>query len=113
LESGSKAVAGKAWPSAVYLSAGNNPFSLVKHGVEAAARLSGTSLPLREKELPPSVDLFGWCTWDAFYSTVSAKGIQVGCCDALKRDAVLHTAETFHKVLLSTTICTVLMLLQT
>lgn len=30
------------------------------------------------KVLPPSLDLFGWCTWDAFYSSVSAQGIQVG-----------------------------------
>jgi hypothetical protein len=40
--------------------------------------LSGTSKPLHEKELPASLDLFGWCTWDAFYSTVSARGLQEG-----------------------------------
>ncbi len=38
----------------------------------------GTSKPLHEKELPASLDLFGWCTWDAFYSTVSARGLQLG-----------------------------------
>ena len=47
-------------------------------GVTAAARLSGGALPLSQKQLPPSLDVFGWCTWDAFYSTVSAKGIQEG-----------------------------------
>lgn len=28
--------------------------------------------------MPKSLDVFGWCTWDAFYSTVSAKGINEG-----------------------------------
>ncbi len=26
------------------------------------------------KQLPDFVDVFGWCTWDAFYSRVSAEG---------------------------------------
>ena len=25
------------------------------------------------KMLPPSIDQFGWCTWDAFYSSVNPK----------------------------------------
>lgn len=28
--------------------------------------------------MPPSLDGFGWCTWDAFYSTVSARGLAEG-----------------------------------
>lgn len=28
--------------------------------------------------MPPSVDYFGWCTWDAFYSQVSAAGVNEG-----------------------------------
>lgn len=46
-------------------------------GVAIAARLSGGAQPLSSKSLPPSLDVMGWCTWDAFYSTVSARGIQV------------------------------------
>lgn len=49
----------------------------VRAGVQAAARLSGGAAPRTSKALPPSIDMFGWCTWDAFYSTVSARGIQV------------------------------------
>jgi raffinose synthase len=45
--------------------------------VAAAAALSGGAAPLSAKQLPPSLDVFGWCTWDAFYSSVSARGIQV------------------------------------
>ncbi|EFJ39616.1 hypothetical protein VOLCADRAFT_100756, partial [Volvox carteri f. nagariensis] len=32
----------------------------------------------RAKVLPASLDGFGWCTWDAFYSTVSARGLAEG-----------------------------------
>ena len=28
-----------------------------------------------QKQIPKSLDVFGWCTWDAFYFRVSAKGI--------------------------------------
>lgn len=46
--------------------------------MQLAARFSGTSLPRTEKKLPKFVDLFGWCTWDAFYSKVSAAGVAEG-----------------------------------
>ena len=28
--------------------------------------------------MPTSLDTFGWCTWDAFYFTVSAQGVGQG-----------------------------------
>ena len=28
--------------------------------------------------MPAACEVFGWCTWDAFYSRVSAAGIQAG-----------------------------------
>mmetsp|Transcript_34687 Transcript_34687/g.50811 ORF Transcript_34687/g.50811 Transcript_34687/m.50811 type:complete len:761 (+) Transcript_34687:273-2555(+) len=31
-----------------------------------------------DKPLPPSIDCFGWCTWDAFYSQVDGPGIVKG-----------------------------------
>ena len=40
----------------------------------AAAKLSGTSKARQDKALPEVVDVFGWCTWDAYYSKVSARG---------------------------------------
>ncbi|KAJ9514794.1 hypothetical protein QJQ45_028464, partial [Haematococcus lacustris] len=78
VESGDARVQAAAWGALLHVSAGSDPFSLVERGVAIAAHLSGTALPLSIKELPPSLDVFGWCTWDAFYSTVSAKGIQEG-----------------------------------
>ena len=31
-----------------------------------------------DKAIPASLDTFGWCTWDAFYFTVSAQGVGQG-----------------------------------
>ncbi|GAX76619.1 hypothetical protein CEUSTIGMA_g4065.t1 [Chlamydomonas eustigma] len=78
VESGDKRVKSKSWSKILYVAAGSDPFQLIERGVTAAARLSGGALPLTQKKLPPSLDVFGWCTWDAFYSTVSAQGIQEG-----------------------------------
>lgn len=64
--------------SALYIAAGWDPYELIEVGVTEAARMSGGARPRRDKALPPSLDVFGWCTWDAFYSTVSARGIQDG-----------------------------------
>ncbi len=43
-------------------------------------RPPGGARPLREKQLPEMLDTFGWCTWDAFYSNVSARGAPSTTC---------------------------------
>ena len=74
MESGDDSVLGERWQSGLYVAAGNDPFELVDSAVAAAAAISGDARPRVEKHLPPSLDVFGWCTWDAFYSRVSAQG---------------------------------------
>jgi len=78
MESNSDAVSAASVPSALLVEASWDLYGLVDKAVARAASLSGGSKPLAEKEIPPSVDVFGWCTWDAFYSQVSAKGIREG-----------------------------------
>ncbi|KAL4442956.1 hypothetical protein ABPG77_008447 [Micractinium sp. CCAP 211/92] len=78
IESGAAEVTATSWRSALLVAAGSDPFKLVDGAVAAAARLSGTSKPRGEKEVPGSADVFGWCTWDAFYSRVSAAGVEAG-----------------------------------
>ena len=56
------------------MAAGWDPFELVDRAVAGAASLSGGAKPRTEKKLPPSLDVFGWCTWDAFYSKISGRG---------------------------------------
>jgi hypothetical protein len=72
IESGDQNVKGSEWPSALLVATGRDIFKLIEESVAHAARLSGTAKPLAAKQLPDSLDYFGWCTWDAFYSTVSA-----------------------------------------
>lgn len=43
--------------------------------VPKAAAYSGGAKPLNQKVIPHSLDLFGWCSWDAFYSSVSGRKI--------------------------------------
>ncbi|MEW5300241.1 MAG: hypothetical protein WDW36_003183 [Sanguina aurantia] len=78
IESGADNVVSSRWPSILYVAASWDPYELVDRGVIAAAALSGGARPRLEKTIPASLDLFGWCTWDAFYSTVSARGLHEG-----------------------------------
>ena len=74
VESGDLNVLGSHWPHALLVAAGRDPFALVEHAVAEAASLSGGAKSRTQKLVPASLDSFGWCTWDAFYSRVSARG---------------------------------------
>lgn len=78
MESGDKSVRYKKWDGALLICCGADPYKTVDTAVQLAAQLSGTSLPREKKVLPKFIDLFGWCTWDAFYSKVSAAGVEDG-----------------------------------
>jgi len=74
LESHNEDVTASHFKDTVLVQASWDLYDLVDEAVALAASLSGGSRPLREKQLPESLNVFGWCTWDAFYSKVSAKG---------------------------------------
>uniref|UniRef100_A0ACD5Z355 Uncharacterized protein n=1 Tax=Avena sativa TaxID=4498 RepID=A0ACD5Z355_AVESA len=78
LESGSSAVQGAVFRSAVYLHAGDDPFALVQEAARVVRAHLGTFRLLEEKTPPPIVDKFGWCTWDAFYLKVHPEGVWEG-----------------------------------
>ncbi|KAK1295360.1 putative galactinol--sucrose galactosyltransferase 2 [Acorus calamus] len=42
------------------------------------AKHKGTFSHVENKKIPANLDWFGWCTWDAFYTEVSPKGIEEG-----------------------------------
>lgn len=48
------------------------------HGATPFFDPLGGAAPRSTKSQPPSLDVFGWCTWDAFYSSVSARGLSEG-----------------------------------
>ena len=76
-ESGDAAVTSTGM-RALYVAVGSDPFQLVKEGLANVAEAMGTFDVLDNKKIPSSVDDFGWCTWDAFYSKVTPEGILKG-----------------------------------
>lgn len=63
---------------ALHVSVGADPFLLLKQAFRQVADGTGAFQTLDRKEIPASVDDFGWCTWDAFYSKVTPEGILEG-----------------------------------
>jgi raffinose synthase len=86
VESGDATVTSKE-TRAIYVSVGDDPFDLVKQGFANVAEATGTFETLDKKNIPPSVDDFGWCTWDAFYSQVEPEGIMRGV-ETLRKEGV-------------------------
>jgi hypothetical protein len=40
--------------------------------------VAGSGRPRWEKEAPASLDVFGWCSWDACYTSVNPRALQDG-----------------------------------
>ncbi len=79
MESGDPTVLGSKWENSLYIAAGSDPFTLIEKAVAAAAKLSGGAQQRQDKQQPDSLNWFGWCTWDAYYSKVSARGTHKTC----------------------------------
>lgn len=56
----------------------SDPYSLVQGVSEICEKMVSSFRRRISKRLPEFVDLFGWCTWDAFYQDVSESGIENG-----------------------------------
>ncbi|RDX86750.1 putative galactinol--sucrose galactosyltransferase 2, partial [Mucuna pruriens] len=78
LESGDTAVETNQGLHMVYMHAGTNPFEVVNQAVKAVEKHLKTFLHREKKRLPSFLDWFGWCTWDAFYTDVTAEGVEEG-----------------------------------
>lgn len=80
-ESGSSHVQTSSFKAIAYVHVGNNPYNLMKEAFTSIRVHLNTFRLLEEKSLPPFVDKFGWCTWDAFYLTVDPLGVWHGVKD--------------------------------
>lgn len=78
LESGDTAVQTSEGFNLVYVHAGTNPYEVVNQAVKAVEKHMQTFRHREKKRLPSFVDWFGWCTWDAFYTEVTAEGVEEG-----------------------------------
>ncbi|KAK9290595.1 hypothetical protein L1049_008766 [Liquidambar formosana] len=78
LESGDNSVETNQGLYLVYMHAGTNPFEVINQAVKAVEKYMQTFLHREKKKLPSFLDWFGWCTWDAFYTEVTAEGVDEG-----------------------------------
>lgn len=77
-ESGDKAVQTSQAMHMMYIHCGTNPFEVINQAVKAVEKQMQTFHHRERKKLPSILDWFGWCTWDAFYTDVTAEGVQEG-----------------------------------
>ncbi|CAH9062797.1 unnamed protein product [Cuscuta europaea] len=78
LESGDKSVETEQGHHLVYMHAGPNPFEVINEAVKAVEKHLQSFHHRERKKLPSILDWFGWCTWDAFYTDVTAEGVDEG-----------------------------------
>ncbi|XP_047079786.1 probable galactinol--sucrose galactosyltransferase 1 isoform X2 [Lolium rigidum] len=78
LESGDPAVESFDGTHLVYVGAGSDPFEVITNAVKAVERHLQTFSHREKKKMPDMLNWFGWCTWDAFYTDVTAEGVKEG-----------------------------------
>ena len=96
MESGDPTVLGSKWNNSLYVAAGKDPFILIEKAVAAAAQLSGGAQQRQDKRQPDSLNWFGWCTWDAYYSKVSARGNQAFILSQHSSSQVARSCPRWH-----------------
>ena len=84
IESGDPGVQCKTCATSVLVAAGTDPYQLLARAFAAAADRLGSFRVREEKTLPEPLEVFGWCTWDAFYSQVEPQGIKDGLAELAK-----------------------------
>ncbi|XP_030549491.1 stachyose synthase-like [Rhodamnia argentea] len=77
-ESGSTRATASSFEAIAYVHVSDNPYNVMKEAYGAIRVHLNTFKLLEEKTVPPLVDKFGWCTWDAFYLTVNPTGVWHG-----------------------------------
>eukprot|EP00249_Psilotum_nudum_P036832 c8845_g1_i1 orf=375-2744(-) len=78
LESGDPAVQTSQSLHSVFVFVGDDPFQVISDAVRTVEKHLGTFQHSEKKKMPRFLDWFGWCTWDAFYTNVTADGIRKG-----------------------------------
>ncbi|KAH7689095.1 Glycosyl hydrolases 36 protein [Dioscorea alata] len=78
LESGCPSVQGFEGTHLVFMAAGNDPFDVITNAVKMVERHLQTFSHREKKKMPDMLNWFGWCTWDAFYTQVTAEGVCQG-----------------------------------
>lgn len=72
----------------VFVGAGSDPFDVITNAVKSVERYMQTFCHRERKKIPDMLNWFGWCTWDAFYTDVTAEGVRQGL-ESLEKGGVL------------------------
>ncbi|KAG0524699.1 hypothetical protein BDA96_07G233900 [Sorghum bicolor] len=78
LESGDPDVESFEGSHLVFVGAGSDPFEVITNSVKVVERHLQTFSHREKKKMPDMLNWFGWCTWDAFYTNVTAQGVKKG-----------------------------------
>ncbi|KAJ7517623.1 hypothetical protein O6H91_21G032000 [Diphasiastrum complanatum] len=78
LESGDPTVQTSEGMHSVYIHAGTNPYQVISESFRAMEAHLQTFQCREKKKMPGMLDWFGWCTWNAFYTEVTALGVLEG-----------------------------------
>eukprot|EP00249_Psilotum_nudum_P004283 c17816_g1_i2 orf=567-2501(+) len=78
LESGDPTVQTTGGLHPLFIHAGSDPFQVIYEAIKTVEMHLETFKHREKKKMPGILDYFGWCTWDAFYTDVSAEGIREG-----------------------------------
>ncbi|MEI8195303.1 MAG: Sip1-related alpha-galactosidase [Phycisphaerae bacterium] len=62
----------------LFVAAGPDPYELLERSARAVCAHLKLGRLRHDKPDPEFMDYFGWCTWDAFYSEVSAEKVKIG-----------------------------------
>ncbi|CAN4102562.1 unnamed protein product [Withania somnifera] len=87
LESGDPSVQDFEGSHLVYVADGSDPFDVITNAVKTAERQLQTFCHHDRKKMPGMLNWFGWCTWDAFYTTVTSEGVKQGL-DSLEKGGI-------------------------
>ena len=77
-ESGDAATTCSKADSILCVAVASSPFEAAEAVVAAASRRTQTFGLRVDKVVPPTAEVFGWCTWDAFYHSVTPAGVEAG-----------------------------------
>ena len=93
VQSGDPDVTSTGMDPAVFIASGDDPYELLESSFRTVADTLGTFEVSSRKPPAADLDLFGWCTWDAFYQAVDPAGISSGV-------ESLHAAGTPPRMLI-------------
>jgi len=77
-ESGDPAVQHADIDNGMFIAAGTDPYDLMEVAFQSISKRMGTFRTYAQKPSPAGIDEFGFCTWDAFYSSVDADKVKAG-----------------------------------